>query len=58
MKDILEIIFNFTLLIILIILILFVIGIIVLEIYCWVNYGGKPISGIPAWVLWFMWGRN
>ena len=35
-------------------LILIILGLIGVEIYVWVNYGGKPITEIPAWALWFM----
>jgi len=28
-----------------------------LIIYAWVTYGGKPVSEIPAWALWLMWGK-
>lgn len=31
-------------------------GLGVLEIYIWVKYGNMPISEIPAWVLFFMFG--
>lgn len=36
------------------ILILAVLAFIGLEIYVWVTYGGKPVTEIPAWALWFM----
>lgn len=25
-------------------------------VFVWVKYGGKPITEIPFWALWFMWG--
>ena len=28
------------------------------EIYVWTEYGGKPITEIPAWALYFMWGKQ
>ena len=28
------------------------------EIYVWAEYGGKPITEIPTWALYFMWGKN
>lgn len=37
---------------------LILIGLISTSIYCWINYGGKPVSEIPAWALWFMFKRN
>jgi hypothetical protein len=32
------------------------ISLISIEIYCWITYGGKPVSEVPAWALWFMYG--
>lgn len=29
-------------------------GLIGMEIYVWVTYGGCDVSEIPAWALWFM----
>ena len=42
-----------------VIIIVFVIlaALIGIEIYAWVVYGGKPVTEIPAWVLWLMWGK-
>ena len=34
--------------------ILIALSIIVLEVYVWITYGGKPITEIPSWALWFM----
>ena len=28
------------------------------EIYVWTEYGSKPITEIPAWALYFMWGKQ
>jgi len=28
------------------------------NIYFWIKYGNKPVSEIPAWVFWFMWGKR
>ncbi len=27
-----------------------------LTVYCWVAYGGKPVTEVPSWALWFMFG--
>ena len=37
---------------------LFVIICIGWTIYAFVKYGGKPITEIPSWALWFMFGGN
>lgn len=29
-----------------------------MTVYCWVVYGGKPVSEIPVWALWFMFGKG
>ena len=55
MIDKLKIIGIITILIIVVGLILSVIGV---EIYVWIEYGSKPITEIPAWALWFMWGNS
>jgi hypothetical protein len=44
-----------TILIIVVGLILSIIGV---EIYVWIEYGNKPITEIPSWALWFMFGGN
>lgn len=40
----------------LIIVLIIAIGYIALRIYCYVNYGNVPISEVPAWVWWVMYG--
>lgn len=35
-------------------LLIVVILVVFWEIYVWVKYGGKPVTDIPAWALWFM----
>ena len=39
---------------ILLLLILIGVGAIVLSIYAFITYGGRPITEIPSWVIWFM----
>ena len=39
-----------------VLIIVAIVALIVIEIYCWTNYGGKPVSEVPLWVLWFLWG--
>ena len=34
--------------------VLLLLGLIGLEIYCWVTYGNTPISETPSWVQWIM----
>lgn len=33
-----------------------IIGIFVMIIIVWVNYGNLPITEVPSWALWFMFG--
>ncbi|MBR0189017.1 MAG: hypothetical protein IJQ23_01370 [Clostridia bacterium] len=37
---------------------LIVVAVLGVAIYVWTEYGGKPITEIPAWALYFMWGKN
>ncbi len=37
---------------------LIIITLVVAEIIVWVIYGNLPIDEIPAWALWFMFGRK
>lgn len=50
--------FSATLLYVLLIglLAIIVIGFVAVEIYVWVTYANVPISELPAWVLFFMFG--
>lgn len=34
--------------------IVFVVALVVLEIWIFATYGGKPINEVPSWVHWFM----
>ena len=40
--------------VILSLLVVAVVGAIVMEIYVWIAYGGKPVEEIPKWALWLM----
>ena len=41
-----------------IILVLLVVALVILQIYCWIEYGNKPIQETPNWVNWLMYRRN
>ena len=38
--------------------VLLILGLIGLEIYCWVTYGNDSISDTPNWVQWIMFRRS
>ena len=40
-----------------VILSIIVISIMSTTIYCWITYGNKPVSEVPNWALWFMFGH-
>ena len=46
----------FLLILLAVIVIGFILFLIGMEIYVWVVYGGKPVSELPSWVLFFMFG--
>lgn len=37
---------------------LLIVGVIAFEIYVWVRFGSLPVTEIPAWALFFMFGRG
>lgn len=37
-----------------ILLVAFVVGVIILRLYCFFTYGDKPITEVPSWVWWVM----
>ena len=47
-------ILNILLILLTIVIACIVAAFIVLEIYVWLTYGGKPITEIPSWALWLM----
>lgn len=34
-----------------------IIGLIIFEIHLWITYGNKPVGEIPAWAIWWMFGK-
>ena len=54
-KDYLQLILWWTVIIVVVLIALACIGI---SIYGWINYGDKPIDEIPAWLLYFMFGKG
>lgn len=35
-----------------------ILGLIAVEIYIWVTYANVPVEELPAWVIFFMFGRR
>lgn len=54
-KQIMETIFAWLLIVFCILALVAFLG---LEIYLWVEYGGKPLGEIPTWALYLMWGKK
>lgn len=34
--------------------IIIIVGYIILRCYCFINYGDRPVTEVPAWVWWIM----
>ena len=55
LKEILTVIGIWTLIIVICLFVVIYIG---WTIYAFVKYGNQPITEIPSWALWFMFGGN